>query len=165
MLYSGASKHAATDLLASYNSYQSRVVTTKGDLSSFVVQGEKNSVWKRLNVAMDRLGVDIVKADKKKRKLKVLVGDLNTETKTEENNEGWFSGFFGRDIDIGEEDEDYQSSEYKKQKVAVEDKITMNVSQQIVSGISTIKLSFEDGRKIEDGLALDFRNALLKQLK
>lgn len=165
MLYSGAAKHSATDLLAGYNSYQSRVVTTKDDLSSFVVQGEKNSVWTRINVAMDRLGVDIVKADKKNRKLKVLVGDLSTTTRAEENNEGWFSGFFGRDIDIGEEDEDYQSSEYKKQKVSAKDKITLNVSQHVVSGASTIKLSFEDGRKIEDGLALDFRNALLKQLK
>lgn len=165
MLYSGASKHTATNLLAGYNSYQSRVLATKGDLSSFVVQGEKNSVWKRLNVAMDRLGVDIVKADKKKRRLKVLVGDLNTATKAEENNEGWFSGLFGRDIDLGEEDEDYQSSEYKKQKVAAEDKITINVSQHVVSGTSTIKLRIEDDRKIEDGLALDFRNALLKQLK
>lgn len=164
MLHAGASKHSATDLLAGYTSYQSRVVESKGKLSSFEVQGNSASVWKRLNIAMDRLGVEIINSNKANRKLKVLVGNLNTESNPPKDSEGWFSSLFGGDIDV-DDDEGYETVEYKKPEVAVEDHITMNVKQLVAGNSSTIKLSFENGDEIEDGLALDFRNALLQQLK
>lgn len=164
MLYLGATKGGATDLLAGYHSYQSRVVANKDNLSTFNVQGDEASVWTRLNVAMDRLGVDIVNADKRTHKLKVLVGNLNAPVQSDESG-GWFSSLFGRDVDIGEDDEGFETTEYKKPEVASEDRITLIVEQQASAHSSMIKLSLEDGSKIEDGLALDFRNALLQQLK
>jgi len=164
MLFAGASKHSASNLLAGYRSYQSRVVESS-NVTEVIVQGDKDNVWLRLRTAIDRLGVDTINADKKNRKLKVLVGNLNTVETGSEQSSGWFSGLFGGgDIDVGD-DEEYETAEYKKPEVKADEKITLNVQQQVAVNSSTIKLSFEDGSKVEDGLALDFRNALLQQLK
>jgi len=163
MLFAGAGKQNATDLLAGYRSYQPRVIVSKNKSSEFVVQGDQENVWQRLALAMDRLGVDIKKSDKSTRTIQVLVGDLDIE-KTGQVSGGWFSGLFGGDVDVGD-DEGYETTEYKKQKVAEKDKVIVNVQQKASANSSAIKLSLSDGAAVESGLALDFKNALLKQLK
>jgi len=163
MLFAGAGKQSATDLLAGYRSYQPRVIASKNKSSEFEVQGDKENVWRRLVHAMDRLGVDVKKSDKNTRTIKVLVGDLDIE-KTRQESGGWFSGLFGGDVDVGD-DEDYETTEYKKQEVAAKDKVIVNVQQIASANSSAIRLSLSDGDAVESGLALDFKNALFEQLK
>lgn len=163
MLFAGAGKQSATDLLAGYRSYHPRVIEGKNKSSEFEVQGDRENVWRRLSQAMDRLGVDVKKSDKITRTIQVLVGDLDIE-KTRQESGGWFSSLFGGDVDVGD-DEDYETTEYKKQEIAAKDKVIVNVQQTASANSSTIKLSLNDGSAVERGLALDFKNALFQQLR
>jgi len=160
MLYAGASKSTAKQLLSGYQSYQSRVIEDK-QLAQFKVQGNESNIWKRLNQALDRLGVDVIKADKQSRKIEVQVGDLKVAKVTEAEQGSWFSGFFGRDIEV-DEDEGYETSDYKKPPVKSGDRVKMTIQQLPGAYASEIKLLNEAELQ---GIALDFRNALVNQLK
>jgi len=168
-LFGGIRQSGAKELLAAYNSYQPRVKNiTDTTTDEFDVKGDANSIWLRLQVAMDRLGVDILNSDKAANTLTVRVGNLQEPEKLPEDESGWFSGLFGgKDIKV-DEDEDYEdSSEYKEQpvKVADEDRLTLRLKQIVGKNSSTIKISHEDGTAISENLAWLFRDALLRQLK
>lgn len=171
-LFAGASKHAATDLLSGYQSYQPRVRLNEDDVSTFEVLGDKDTVWLRLNIAMDRLGVDTIKTDKAKGSLEVRVGNISIDTdEIAEESEGLFAGLFGgsekvEDVfDMGSDDVEISDDEAVKTSVKEEDKFIIHVQQQAGEYSSTIKLSRTDNSPVESGGALDFRNALVKQLK
>ena len=161
VLFAGANKNSATNLLAGYKSYQSRVIVNKDELSSFHVQGNANTVWNRLKIAMDRLGVDVLNTDAKNRRIDVLVGNLKTTKPTKSEDASWFSGFFGGDV-IVDEEEGYESGSYKKAPVKEKNKIKLSLVQIPGEYVSEIKLGKTGEMK---GVALDFRKALLNQLK
>ncbi len=164
MLYSGAEKQTATAMLANYKSYQPRAKENK-QASSFTVQGEPSAVWLRMRMAMDRLGVELLQADESRGEMLVKVGQLKDVKVVSEEESSWFGRLFsGKDI-VVDEDDGYETPEYKKQPVAKENQITLKVKQQVSETSSVITASYEDGRLIKQGLALDFRNALFEQLK
>jgi len=169
VLFGGIRQSGAKELLAAYNSYQPRVKNiTDTTTDEFDVKGDANSIWLRLQVAMDRLGVDILNSDKAANTLTVRVGSLQETEKPAEDESGWFSGLFGGKDIIVDEDEDYEDSfEYKKQpvKVADEDRLTLRLKQIVGKNSSKIKISHEDGTAISEDLAWLFRDALLRQLK
>jgi len=169
MLFSGIAKSGATQLLSAYNSYQPRVDRISDTSSEFSVKGEADTIWTRLQIAMDRLGVDIVKSDKATRTLSVLVGNLNLEEKPPEDESGWFSGLFSGKEVVVDEDEGYveDTNDYKKQdaKVAPEDRIALQLQQIVGNTSSKIKISNKDGSAISGKLAFLFRDGLLNQLK
>ena len=166
VLFAGASKSSATDLLAGYRGYQSRVTVADDNVSVFEVQGDKDTVWLRLKIAMDRLGVEMKQTDRKNGKIEVLVGNLNIDDTVKEQSAGWFSGLFGNDVDVGF-NEDYESGDYEKAKTIVnpEDRVTVHVRQLSKQYASTIKLTNADGSKVENGLSREFRDGLVQQLK
>lgn len=160
-LFAGASDKSATDLLAEYKSFQSRVISNSQQLASFQVQGDGQTVWRRLKMAMDRLGVDVLKIDEKSRNIDLMVGNLKVLAPTGAEDESWFSGFFGRDVDV-DDDDSYENGAYKKADVKAEDRVKLTVQQVSGSYVSDIKLKSDGELK---GIALDFRHALLNQLK
>lgn len=168
-LYSGIRKSNATELLASYHGYQPRVNPIDDNAHELNVKGEAATVWHRLLIAMDRLGVDIINSDKESSTILVKVGNLKVQENPHEDESGWFSGLFsGKDIQVDDNNDEFEdSSEYKVQpeKVAPEDHITLMLTQKLGKYSSTIKISNEDGTDISGHLALIFRDALLKQLK
>jgi len=164
MLFAGADKQSATDLLAGYKSYQSRVISNSEQPANFQVQGDETTVWRRLKVAMDRLGVDVQKIDETDRKIEILIGNLKITkpAATEEGN--WFTGLFGRDIGAGDDidDDNYDNSGYKEATIKDEDKVKLTVHQVAGQYASEIKLQSDGELK---GIALNFRHQLLKQLR
>ena len=162
MLFAGADKQSATDLLAGYKSYQSRVISSSEQPTSFQVHGDENTVWRRLKIAIDRLGVDVEKIDETTRTIQVLVGNLEV-TKPADDDSSWFGGFFGHDVDVGDDDDDgYDNGGYKETIVKVDDRINLTLHQVAGPYMSEIKL--ESNGKLK-GVALDFRRDLLNQLK
>lgn len=160
-LFAGASEKTATDLLAAYKSYQSRVISNSEQLASFQVQGSEHVVWRRLKMAMDRLGVDVLEIDEKNQNIKILVGNLTVVKPADEEGASWFGGFFGRDVEM-DDDENYEDGVYKEASVKLEDRVKLTVQQVSGQYVSEIKLK-SDGEL--EGIALDFRRALLNQLK
>jgi len=129
-------------------------------------------VWLRLNIAMDRLGVDPLKTDKATGSLEVRVGNITVDAaELAEESEGLFAGLFGgsekvEDVfDFGSDDVEIEESEVVKAPVKEKDKFTIRVQQIAGEYSSVIKLSHADNSAIDSGSALDFRNALVKQLK
>ena len=164
MIYSGAGKQTAESMLANYRSYQPRA-KENSQANSFTVQGEPSAVWLRMRIAMDRLGVELLQADETRREMLVKVGQLKDVKVVSEEESSWFGKLFsGKDIEV-DEDDGYETPEYKKQPVAKEDRVTVKVRQQANETSSVITASLEDGKAIKHGLALDFRNALFEQLK
>ena len=169
VLFAGIRKSSAKELLTAYTSYQPRVKNiTDTTTDEFDVKGDAKSIWLRLQLAMDRLGVDVLKSDRASNTMIVRVGSLQEIEKPPGDDSGWFSGLFGgKDIKV-DEDEDYEdSSEYKEQpvKVADEDRLTLRLEQIVGKDSSKIKISHEDGTAISENLAWLFRDALLRQLK
>lgn len=161
MLFAGADEQSATALLAAYKSYQSRVISNNEQLASFQVQGNEHTVWRRLKMAMDRLGVDILKIDDENKNIDILVGNLKVLKPVAAEDASWFSGLFGRDVDVGDE-EGYDNTAYKEEPVKPEDRVKLTVQQVPGLYASEIKLKSDGELK---GIALDFRRALLDQLK
>ncbi|MCW9046853.1 MAG: outer membrane protein assembly factor BamC [Gammaproteobacteria bacterium] len=167
VLFNGINKSGATELLASYNSYQPRINKVNETASEFDVKGDAETIWMRLQVAMDRLGVDIVKSNKETASLTVKVGNLKLTEKPAEDKSGWFSGLFsGKDV-VVDEDEGFESSEYKEkqQEIAPKDMMVLKLEQIAGVSVSKIKISQEDGSDIKEPRAFEFRDALLRQLK
>jgi len=164
MLFAGADKQSATDLLADYKSYQSRVILNSEQLASFQVQGDEKTVWRRLKVAMDRLGVDVQKTDETARNIEILVGNLKVTKPADTEDGNWFTGLFGRDIGVDDDidDDSYDNSGYKEVIVKAEDRVKLTVYQIAGPYISEIKLESDGKLK---GIALDFRRELVNQLK
>jgi len=167
VLFSGINKTGATELLASYNSYQPRINKVDDTASEFDVKGDAENVWMRLQVAIDRLGVDIVKSDKESVTLTVKVGNLKLTEKPAEDESGWFNGLFGGKDIVVDEDDGFESSQYKEKQVEVapEDMMVLKLKQIAGADVSKIKISHEDGSDIKETRAFEFRDALLRQLK
>ncbi len=161
MLFAGADEKSATDLLAGYKSYQSRVISNDKQPASFQVQGDEHTVWRRLKVAVDRLGVDVQKTDDMARSIEVLVGNLNVTRPADAIDSKWFGGFFGGDVDVGDDD-NYDNGEYKETPVKAEDRIKLTVHQ--VAGPYSSEIELKGDKQLK-GIALDFRRELLNQLK
>ncbi len=170
VLFSGINKTAATELLASYHGYQPRVDKITDTSDSFSVKGEADTIWMRLQIAMDRLGVDIVKSDKASRSMQVLVGSMHVEEQPPEDDSGWFGGLFsGKKVVVDEgddyEDDDAGNDSRKVIKVAPQDRITLQLQQIVGEGSSEIKLSNIDASPLTGDLVWQFRDAVLAQLK
>lgn len=167
-LYAGATRAQATELLADYQSYQPRVIEQKDNPARFQVQGTADIVWLRLRAAMNRLGVDIVEADNQDRRLLLSVGAISPAQAAKQTSGGWFSGLFGGDVQVDEnydiEDNRQQEQEEKAQADTTE-RLQMRVQQQAGQYASTIIVSYADSSEALSGDALDFRNALVNQLK
>ena len=157
VLFSGAAKNSAENLLAGYRGYQSRIVTSS-NASSFKIKGDANTVWQRLKIAMDRLGVDTLKENEKLRTLDILVNDLKAENIEESTS--WFSS---KTNDIDFDDDEYDLAAVKKTESDIEP-LKLSVQQIADRKNSTIVIKFLDGKPIEDGKPKLFRDALLKQL-
>jgi len=162
MLFAGADKLSAAELLSGYKSYQSRVIVNNEQLASFQVQGDEQTVWRRLKVAMDRLGVDVQKTDEMGKIIEVLVGDLKVTKPAGVEDGSWFGSLFGRKVDIDDDEEGYDHGEYKEAPVKVEDRVKLTVYQVAGPYISEIKIESEGEL---EGIALSFRHELLNQLK
>jgi len=171
VLFAGLNKTGATELLASYDGYQPRVDKVTDTTDTFSVKGEADTIWMRLQIAMDRLGVDIVKTDKASRTMQVLVGNLNVEEAPPEDESGWFGGLFsGKKIIVDEGDDYEDESEYAEEsrkviKVAPKDRITLQLQQIVGDNASEIKLSNIDASQLKGDVVWVFRDALLNQLK
>lgn len=81
VLFAGAGQNGATTLLANYKSYQPRAQLNSENPSIMKVQGDPDTVWLRLSIALDRLGVDTVNSDKAAGKLEVQVGNIKVPEK------------------------------------------------------------------------------------
>jgi len=169
VLFNGISKTGATELLSAYHSYQPRVDRITDTSDEFEVKGDADTIWTRLQIAMDRLGVDIIKSDKASATMNVLVGNLNVDTKPPQDNSGWFGGLFSGKEVIVDESEEYEDSSSEDTprviKVAPEDRIALQLKQIAGKGSSKIKISNLDDSAIKGKLVWQFRDALLKQLK
>lgn len=170
MLYAGAGKDAATNILANYQSYQPRARIDAANEDRLTVMGSKQDVWLRLRIVMDRLGVDVVNIDESQSQLLVKVGNLDTvEAAPQQEDSGWFSGWFGGDVDVGDDGDydsgEYDSGEYKKPTVKESEKITLKVRQIASARSSSIQVINQDGSVVKSGLGIEFRDALLHQLK
>jgi len=169
VLFSGISKTGATELLSAYHSYQPRVDRITDTTDEFEVKGDADTIWTRLQIAMDRLGVDIIKSDKATATMNILVGNLNVDTKPPQDDSGWFSGLFSGKEVIVDESEEYEGNAPddtpKVIKVAPEDRIALQLKQIAGPGSSKIKMSNKDGSAVKGELVWQFRDALLKQLK
>ncbi len=168
VLFNGIEKTRATELLALYNSYQPRVNRVSDTDNTLTVKGEVTTVWQRLQMAVDRLGVDTLSRDQVNNSMKVRVGNLHVEEEPKEDETGWFSGLFsGKDVDVDDSEEFEDSAEYQVQpeKVAEEDEIILVLSLLSGKYSTIVKINNEDGSDISSHLALVFRDALLKELK
>ncbi len=168
VLFSGIEKTRATELLALYNSYQPRVNRVPDTDNTLTVKGEVSTVWQRLQMAVDRLGVDTLNRDQVNNSMKVRVGNLHVEEEPKEDETGWFSGLFsGKDVEVDDSEEFDDSSEYQVQpeKVAEEDEIILVLSLLSGKYSTIVKINNEDGSDISSHLALIFRDALMRQLK
>ncbi len=167
-LYAGATRTQATELLADYQSYQPRVTENAGNLARFDVQGSADIVWLRLRAAMDRLGVDIVETDNEGRSLLLSVGTISPAQAAKQSG-GWFSGLFGGDVQVDEqydfEDTRQQERQEEKAQADTAERLQMRVRQQAGVYTSSIIVSYADSSEPLSGDALDFRNALVNQLK
>lgn len=163
ILYAGALKTQATQMLADYQSYQPRVIEDADNPAKFEVQGNAKIVWLRLRVAMDRLGVDVIQEDTGARTLKVKVGNLKL-TKAAKTDGSWFSGLFGRDVSLEDDDGFSEKKEFKQPPVKEEDKIEIQITQQAGELSSSIMIMPITPADELTGIALDFRNALVQQL-
>ena len=173
ILFNGIKETQAVKLLAAYNSYQPRVNKITDFTDQFEVRGESDMIWMRLQIAMDRMDVEIVNSDKASRTLTVLVGDITEEVITPEKDDtGWFGGLFsGKDIVVDEseeyEDNDVEQTPGKKRstkKVSNEDRLKLKITQIAGDTSSKIKLSHADGSALSDD-AWPFLEALLRQMK
>lgn len=168
-LYAGATRVQATELLADYQSYQPRVVENADNPARFEVQGSADIVWLRLRAAMDRLGVDIVETDSESRSLLLSVGAITRAQAAKQESGGWFSGLFGKDVQVDEQYdfEDTRQQEQLEEKVQADtaERLQMRVQQQAGQYASTIIVSYADSSESLSGDALDFRNALVNQLR
>jgi len=174
ILFNGIKETQAVELLAAYNSYQPRVNKITDFTDQFEVRGDADIIWMRLQVAMDRMDVDIVKSDKTSRTLSVLVGSITEEIITPEKDDtGWFSGLFsGKDI-VVDENEEYEDNDVEQtpaekrstKKTSNEDKLKLQITQIAGDTSSQIKLSRADGSALEDKSAWPFLEALLRQMK
>lgn len=167
VLFSGINKTGATELLTSYNSYQPRVNKVDNTASEFDVNGDAETVWMLLQVAIDRLGVEVVKSDKEAANLTVKVGNLKLTEKPAKDESGWFSGLFGGKDVVVDEDDGFESPEYQENQVQVapKDMMVLKLKQIAGANVSKIKISQEDGSDIKEARAYAFRDALLRQLK
>lgn len=171
-LYAGASRAQAVDLLADHHSYQPRVIEDADSPARFQVQGSADIVWLRLRTAMDRLGVDIVETDNERRSLVLSVGKIKPSLAAKQKSGGWFSSLFGGDVQLDEQDDfgdTRQQEQQKKQEQAAQadpaSRLPMRVQQQAGQYASTIVISYANSSESLSGDALDFRNALVNQLK
>jgi uncharacterized lipoprotein len=166
-LYAGATQAQATELLANYQSYQPRVIVDEDNPARFEVQGSADIVWLRLRAAMDRLGVDIVETDKQGRSLLLSVGRLSQAQVAKQETGGWFSGLFGGDVQVDEQYdiEDNRQQQAEETQAETAERVRMRVQQQAGQYASTIIVSYADSSEPLRGDALDFRNALVNQLK
>jgi uncharacterized lipoprotein len=170
VLFAGISKSGATEMLSQYSSYQPRVNKVTEQTDEFSVKGDEDTVWLRLQTAVERLGVDIIESDRASNTLIVRVGDLQAPEKLPEDETGWFSGLFsGKDVVVDEydgyENEPLEESPKKKYKIAPEDRINLKLVLTAEKDLSKIKMTNEDGSAVSDDLAWAFRDALLEQLK
>jgi len=169
VLFSGISKTGATELLSAYHRYQPRVDRITDTSDEFEVKGDADTIWMRLQIALDRLGVDVVKRDKSSATLSVLVGNLNVDEKPPEDSSGWFGGLFSGKEVIVDENEEYEDNSpvenRQVSKVAPEDRIALQLKQIAGKSSSKIKMSNEDGSALKGKLVWQFRDALLMQLK
>lgn len=166
-LYAGATQAQATELLANYQSYQPRVIEDEDNPARFEVQGNADIVWLRLRAAMDRLGVDIVETDKQGRSLLLSVGRLSQAQVVKQKSGGWFSGLFGGDVEVDEQYdiEDNRQQQAEETQAETAERVRMRVQQQAGQYASTIIVSYAGSSEPLSGDALDFRNALVNQLK
>lgn len=166
-LYAGATQAQATELLANYQSYQPRVVEDEDNPARFEVQGRADIVWLRLRAAMDRLGVDIVETDKQGRSLLLSVGRLSQAQLAKQESGGWFSRLFGGDVEVDEQYDIQDNRQQQAEEAQAEtvERVKMRVQQQAGQYASTIIVSYADSSEPLSGDALDFRNALVNQLK
>ncbi len=169
VLYNGINKQGATELLSAYHSFQPRVDRITDTSTEFMVKGTKDTIWMRLQIALDRLGVDILSSDNATKSLLVKVGSLNVEETPPEDDSGWFDGLFsGKDVVVDEYDgyeNDPPENDKRSIKVAPEDQITLRIQQKPDGNSSQIKITNEDGSEAKGQLVLVFRDALLNQLK
>jgi len=169
VLFSGIGKSNATQLLASYHSYQPRIDPVADDANVFDVKGETATVWQRLRIALDRMGVDIIESNEAAQTLMVKVGSFEgLESHHQEKSSG-FSGLFGgKDIQVDDNDDEYgDETTYKAppKKVAEEDHVIFKLTLNPGEYSSAVKITNEDGSDITGTSALTFRDVLLKQLK
>lgn len=168
-LYAGANRDQATELLANYQSYQPRVTESADSPARFEVQGSAEIVWLRLRAAIDRLGVDIVEADKQSRSLLLSVGTVSEAQATKQESGGWFSGLFGKDVQVEEQYDFKDTRQQEQQDEAAQsgtaERLQMRVQQQAGQYASTIIVSYADSSEPLSGDALDFGNALINQLR
>jgi uncharacterized lipoprotein len=168
-LYAGATRAQATELLVDYQSYQPRVTESADNPARFQVQGSADIVWLRLRAAMDRLGVDIVETDSENRSLLLSVGTISPAQAVKQESSGWFSGLFGGDVKVEEqydfEDTRPQEELQEKMQSDTSERLQMRVQQQAGQYVSTIIVSYAGSSDALSGDALDFRNALINQLR
>jgi len=168
-LYAGATRVQATELLADYQSYQPRVKENTDNPARFEVKGSADIVWLRLRTAMDRLGVDIVEMDNESRSLLLSVGIISPAQAAKQESGSWFSGLFGKDVQVEEqydfEDTRQQEQQEEKAQADTAERLQMRVQQQAGEYASTIIVSYAGSSEPLSGDALDFRNALINQLR
>ncbi len=142
VLYIGISENGAKELLEAYSSYLPRVDVPEGSSNKFNVKGEENLVWLRLQMAMDRLGVDVLKSDKASSSITVDVAEFNVEKIQHEND--------------SEAHTDAMPKGVRK---------ILQIKQTAGELSSVISIVNENGSVISAAPAMSFRDALVKQLK
>ncbi len=163
LLYIGAGIQQATGVLENYKTYQPRASIDSDNTDEIRVTGHRESVWLRLQMAMDRLGVEVLNSDKDRATMLARVGNLKQDNQPREEG-NWFTRLFSKKIDL-DDDEGYDTGAYTKPTIEEKDFMNFRLIQQVSESSSVIKLKHENNAPIESGLGLDFRNALYLQLK
>ncbi|MDH5484248.1 MAG: outer membrane protein assembly factor BamC [Gammaproteobacteria bacterium] len=153
VLFVGASKLQADSLFAAYKPYQSRVRKLGEEGSDYEIVGQLDFVWRRLLQAMDRLGADIARQDKKTGQLDVLVSEIPDALLTElekQADESWLNRMLQGD---------------NAEQTPESGKLAVFLKLQPAGTSMRMTMQLSDGVEIKAGLAAQFRESLITLLK
>ncbi len=148
-LFAGLSKAHVDQLFDDYKPYQSRI-RKMAENNQYEIMGHQDFVWRRLQHALDRLGVELLSQNKAKGLIEVRVGKIADNLKVEEKDElaesSWIMNLFS-------------SSEDEAKAVDI------RLQLKPMKESSQLRLSLKDGSPIKSGLAESFTNSLVALLK
>ena len=148
-LFAGLSKAHVDELFDDYKPYQARIRKTSQS-NQYEIIGSRDFVWRRLQHALDRLGVALLSQDKAKGLIELRVGSIPEELKTQDKDElaesSWIMNLFS-------------SSENETKAVDI------RLQLKPMKESSWLSLSLKDGSPIKSGLAESFINSLVALLK
>jgi len=169
VLFAGLSKEKADDAFADYKPYKNRIQNIDGT-SDYQITGRTDFVWRRLMLALDRLGVEIKNQNKKDAVVEVLVEQISDEFFEKESESSKYI-----DPEKINDEQEVREEESKSSDLStmVSDEEKKNKSKAVAifvtlkpdNGSTRMLLTLAEGKEIESGLSGQFREGLVNLLK